>query len=1846
MSRSVHLRILSGLTLVFALGFIALGLVMSSERTHAAAEHQRPPETSTFPLPGPVPNSVAIDRQLDPSGLSKDFDTKVTIRLSGEDLPECEGIPGKPVDLVLIYDTSTSAGLINWTQTVSFSLQMLANMAQPVYQDLQDQPSPSRAAIITSIRGLQGPVPALEQELTPDLDVLAEALRLIDVSGDTDIAQAIRLAAQHLQENDTGNAQAILLMLHDAAPLTTKAYTATQEIGVTIPVYLIANSLDIEAGDEITVGKAEEFVPANRVFLDPDPTLLRKLFIDASGGSFDLAARSFHLEDIWEPGQYVEIQPDVIGPGGRREGNKAVWDIPESQRNQVIELSYKIRLKPDAPDAVELFNGQACIDCNGYIHTNLAGMALPIALGPTAAPMRVSQLPTGTPTASSTPTPNPTFTPTPTSTGPAATATATLAPAPTPTSSLQNVALGGAVSCISSWRWLLLLLLPLLTLLLWLLLLFLSRDRVGKWWTRANWPCRLCRLALVLYSLLLAFLLGREIFAAVCHPAELVYFWRLQGSSSGIYTIDPVSDLPPEPVSSLNRVGCIGCHTISTAGGRVAAVAHTATGPIQITTLDGKAVDVPQVNGSYLAWSPDGARLAYSLNDQDIAILDVATGASSLVTGASAPGIIETMPSWSADGETLAFVRAENSASGFAVTGPSDIYVISVNGGESVPLAGASGSGLNYYPAYSPDGKWLAFTRHTTGVDTYSDPAAEVYLVPAEGGTSTRIAANDGPNGERLSGVSNSWATWSRDGKLLAFSSKRNDPAYDIFIADVGEDGTTGSARPLPGAAVPGVFEHTPAWGPPQQAAPLGARLAALWPWLLPLLPLLLLCWLLCKRATLQGDRGLRSPVDPGNGREPLPFLDVWAGPRIEWDPTPSLIIGLGGTGRWVLTYLKHILDNAGAGRQTGPVSLLCLDTNREERAGGQSVAVKYAGAQLDVDEVVELGEDLAETIQRALAGAEPELASWFPAQDYARRLRPAEQDVREGTGQRRPMGRATVFRDIQRGEAGSLLWRQLNAALRQVQREGQVQILIVGSTGGGFGSGALADVAYLARLAALRNGIKGAPVSALLATEDPFTQVGRTPQMRVNTMATLREINRFLLAQNRSYPMRYRYGARDDLGDRLLSQSLLDDCFIFDGHRDQQDLTNRPPQVGTYAVMADALQMLIDKASREPGSALAQYRNNTRTTIADEQVQRKLGVVSGLGAATYRLPLTDLVRECCVRFARELLQLWLVGRQAETAMISDAQGSTLALDTRQDLEHRDAPPALLARQVLASAGDPAALLAEVATQGWSGETERITRALARRAPAGDARHVADGGTAFGQWLAKALIRIMNGRPETFDAVEARSGKLRYAQEFLAEIERLLTTGQERTQAQREAVGPAKGAALDDVLALAKQYVQEVGRLRQDLTSREVFLLGRGSEQGEEVAPGVYRQLVSLETAFKTYRREQQAVITRQVFASDELVNELYANYFIQHLEPAVERIFWRQRNGPGMELVVRHWEDRAFTTDEAGLRAFIEALLELGEAVGQEVWQERLAARLDRGLWRGDQSNKEADRLAVQASPLLSIRADRAPRVQMQRFLWTSQEVRNSQVVAKRITATAPGGGAVRDIRGTDPYSAGMLVSLDVLPLPALACYTRASEEYLNAHAMISGATRSQREVQTEPVQVFAAETHALAYERRLPELREPPRLLHPLVVAGLDDLHLARLFAQAYVCGLVVRSYGENQYRYGVRLTDESPAFWLPERPSQFQMVDPLVEALQEFVLKAPAGMPESDARLVDLATRLDAAMQPMLAEQQEQLRAFLNETPPDVRDRPLGLGVEDFLSFARLVVRDALLALANAS
>jgi Tol biopolymer transport system component len=171
--------------------------------------------------------------------------------------------------------------------------------------------------------------------------------------------------------------------------------------------------------------------------------------------------------------------------------------------------------------------------------------------------------------------------------------------------------------------------------------------------------------------------------------------------------------------------------------------------------------------------------------------------------GADDPQYVQTNAVWSPDGSEIAFARAtayraerleqQNSALVDEKDVPEftvdkkpflyDLYRIPFNdgkGGTPTPIEGASGDGMsNYFPKYSPDGRWIVFTKSKSYM--LLQPDSELWIIPTAGGAARRLRYNT----SRM----NSWHSWSSNSRRLVFSSKVNGPYTQLFLTHIDDDG-------------------------------------------------------------------------------------------------------------------------------------------------------------------------------------------------------------------------------------------------------------------------------------------------------------------------------------------------------------------------------------------------------------------------------------------------------------------------------------------------------------------------------------------------------------------------------------------------------------------------------------------------------------------------------------------------------------------------------------------------------------------------------------------------------------------------------------------------------------------------------------------------------------------------------------------------------------------------------------------------------------------------------------------------------------------------------------------------
>lgn len=776
---------------------------------------------TTSPAPGGPGGGGAAPLQVERNIRSKNLlvgeETDVAFILTGDPTPCGEQVVRSPLDIALVIDHSGSMSDSAGPGTELTKLEAAKQAAIAFLRAVEL--GTDQVAVISFDDSAR-----LEQGLDIQLEKISAAISALQPGGGTNIADGLLAGFNELKgSRGRKDAARVIILLSDGQSPARDAAQQIKAEGARIITIGLGPDVD---EDEL---RATASSPTDYYF-SPDATQLEAIFQTIARTIRELPAATdiivTHRFDVTN----FEVVPDSIQPQGQLLFDRIIWRIPKLGK-EVQQLAYRVRARVQGDFDLSLDDKIEFLRCgkSQEVISLGSGLSVQVTLDPNA-----------------TPTPIPT-------------------PVPEPVTMTQAVF---NLICGDFPWWLL------LSLFLFLILLALIRfANLGGWrerWTAHRQCPRCCVLANLLflgYAFFLLALLLRALQPAFCQPKAALYYWEVTPDGQSRILYKPLQpDLPVREFKALNKqADCVACHNVALNADVIAAIADGSNGPVITMRLDGTPINTPPIRASYVALSPDGRQLAYAAEGKDIYILDLESGASMPLLGASDPGVIETMPAWSPDGSTIAFVRAHGEVRGYALAVPSDIYTVPATGGVATLLPGAGNGGFNYYPAYSPDGRWLAFTRHTTGSSTRADPQAEIYIVPTQGGEARRLAANDLSSGQPLTGVSNSWPTWSPDGRFLAFNTKRNGGQFDIYIAPIDPDGNSGAARPLSGAARPDRFEHLPQWGRPPRVNLL-ARLLGWLPWLLGL-PLL---WLLqgwaCRARQYSHTVTLTGEVDPISG--------------------------------------------------------------------------------------------------------------------------------------------------------------------------------------------------------------------------------------------------------------------------------------------------------------------------------------------------------------------------------------------------------------------------------------------------------------------------------------------------------------------------------------------------------------------------------------------------------------------------------------------------------------------------------------------------------------------------------------------------------------------------------------------------------------------------------------------------------------------------------------------------------------------------------------------------------------------------------------------------------------------
>jgi Tol biopolymer transport system component len=272
-------------------------------------------------------------------------------------------------------------------------------------------------------------------------------------------------------------------------------------------------------------------------------------------------------------------------------------------------------------------------------------------------------------------------------------------------------------------------------------------------------------------------------------------------------------DEEPVLINTLSDGNCMNCHAFGGNSTRTmmihlrskygGTVIHHNDSTYKVDTRTDSTLSA----GVYPSWHPSGRFVAFSVNQivqlfhalpdkkievvdtlSDIILYDVNHNLVIRSDKLSSPDRLETMPSWSPDGKTLYFCSAPRHDFSKDDKPKYDLCRVSFDPensgfGEPEILIAASEAGYSTsFPRVSPDGRTLVFCRADYGSFTIWHPESDLYMMDLNDLSVSKADIN--------SNRTESYHSWSSDGRWMVFSSRRIDGLYTrLYLSYFDEQG-------------------------------------------------------------------------------------------------------------------------------------------------------------------------------------------------------------------------------------------------------------------------------------------------------------------------------------------------------------------------------------------------------------------------------------------------------------------------------------------------------------------------------------------------------------------------------------------------------------------------------------------------------------------------------------------------------------------------------------------------------------------------------------------------------------------------------------------------------------------------------------------------------------------------------------------------------------------------------------------------------------------------------------------------------------------------------------------------
>lgn len=1739
----------------------------------------------TEPLEVTVSYTAISGEDLPVSVAGKDVST-VEIRVTARENICQDVVSARPIDVVLVIDVSGSMG--DPTSDGTPKLDATKQAANAFVEQL----SPTDRVAVVGFSDSAFTAIGLGN----DFNAVRDAINGLSLAGGTNIASGINEASAILGGPDQapmGTSIPVIIVLSDGQDNAASVTSAADRARDTLEQARIAS---IGLGNDVDQSLLTSIADPGLAFFTADSAQLLTIYQTLiTLVQPRLSATNITIAYRYDRAAY-ELQPTTISPAPDIiSGDIIQWTLASLTEGDSETFRFDVRSTSAGRASV----GQVSVlyfpcaepDTSTESFEDLCARGLCIT-SLQAGPDIDTILPSPTPIPSNTPIPTATSTPLPT-----ATPLAPNALAQGPNGTIDNPQVTSAFCDDSTYNWLgiIIALVVLLLVLLFVFVFLRRRMNNGTKMTSRDWLCYSLRTAAVVYFALLLFAFLPPVMTnQFCEMPDSIYFRQMDTNASGIFLTHPDFDGDEMPqVSTLNETGCVGCHVSNDEANRLAAVIGPPPGRIVIIDQDGNRLDQSLVAGVYLSFSPDGRQLVYSDQNADLYILDIASGQTFSVPGASDPNIAELMPAWHpTDDSVIAFVRADLNDThelGLYVDNRSDIYIVDFDTGQpATPVIGASGNALNYYPAFSPEGDYLLFTRSLSG-RSYNNPDADLWLVPLDSGQAVRLSIND-------DGASDAWAVWSKDGQSIAFQSNRQDDNYDIFVADIVQDGNLLDARnatPLAGASTSGSYEYTAVFGEPITRISVIEEVTPLFPLLVPLAALVLLslaCLLIPQSAVVVDvDSESITPYRPAPLVSPPQDIIVKRQLQVLWDPQPTLVIGLGNAGRWVLTHLKKSLLDATLDNPPHDVVLMAIDSasSGQHATDGRTTSISFAGVRLGEDEVIEWRDSLRTMIQNI--GRDQALQGWLNA-EYIENIGMSNFDPTRGFSDYRILGRLALIQNL-RGEyreTGVSVWERLKEAARRAKtNDDNLSVMLVADLSDDVGSGTFIDMAHLIRRLQRELDLAGVRIVGHFVTENAQSDLRANDRAfarrQVNTAAALRELQRFELSStDRAMPIRYSSNEQPHPLDGTISRSLFDEMYLYDGGAATSNISRKKPQYGVYPAIADSIAVWIDKAA---ASGDLQERRTTQlaSTRQQQRVETEL-MVSSIGIYQYRLPFNDILRAITAKYARTVLQWLLLAREGEPSLeFQETFDPLFRIGSGANSQPMTADE--IARRFLAEDyGSPP----ETLHKHWRNLLQLCFSSY-------DERAIKRGATAFTKrfeagipilmdWLRQFVLVILNGsqyqdeaenQDYDYNYVELRGAKLALAKYVLEAL--CGDDGRDGIlQAQANQLRSLTGQD-DSLAALAlEKWAADIYQLYQQLMETARWIGAYATDYS------LYLQLGDWESQIHEAQSELTQLVAREHIWTNpndarykSFVEAWYQEYMHDNVLRGLAALHWDlneaneiqlQMRMPVLEesdadpdLVVLQLNFKDAEKSRQQVAEFAARFVELARVFAANIPREQnLSNILAYDVLAQENLRKTAQQLKTNA--VVALQYERG-RTEIESLILSANINVDTQMLGGFLSES---GEPLTVLQTTDPYTLTLIKTVDALKILRVSSINDAITVYQRE----TGILAAQDNFLLRPTEVFPIEHEALYFERKLRRVREPGRMFNPVAMALLINSVHVRTYLLALASNIDAKLGAEGEIQF---TAPEWQGELVSHREAR-QLPSPIYEGLQAYIQKVP--------------------------------------------------------------------------